>query len=160
MDIARVQAFFFKAMVEGYAAQGSKKTKVADMPGYKEIRFQDGDFLLVDRWCVNRLTEKSVGTTTIWFENEPVWVMHYGGVYAESAVAMLKRALAKSYGSYSFVGGRGPRVYVEGTEKMFAYVNHPRLNDFSKFEGREEIRAVENDGEQFGFHEYWGMSLL
>lgn len=66
IDLKVVEEFFFKAMLQGYAA-GAQKTRVPDMPGYKEIRFQEGDFLLVDRYCVTPNSEKSAGTTTIWF---------------------------------------------------------------------------------------------
>lgn len=156
MDIAQIELFFFKAMVEGYATQSSRKTKVVDMPGYKEIRFQDGDYLLVDRWCVNPHSPKSAGATTIWFQNFPVWLMNYGGFYEESAVATLKRALSKTYEAHQFIGGRGPILYEEGE---LVYMNHPDHNDFTEFDGCEEVFDAES-GTSFGYHKYWGMSLL
>ena len=151
-----IQTFFFKAMLEGYAAGGSKKLPVVGMPGYKEVRLSDGNFLLVDCWCTNSDTQKSAGTTTIWVDMVPVWVMHYGGFYDKSVTPFLKRALYKNYKTQKFFGGRGPLTY---DERPITYVNQPRFEKFDKFEGREEVfdsvRLI-----TLGFHEYWGMSLL
>lgn len=155
MDIAEIQSFFFKAMVKGWA-KGVEEISVANMPGYKAIPFQEGDFYLIDKYCVTPYSQKSAGTTTIWFKQNPVWVMNYGGFYDEDAIDCLKLALRQAYERQQFVGGRGPRIYVA---KTLFYVNQPRFNSFTRFEGREEIfdRAC---GESLGFHEYWGMSLL
>jgi len=155
VDIAEVQAFFFRAMREGYAGSG-QKTEVADMPGYKEIRFSEGDFLLVDRYCVAPNLVKSAGTTTIWFDGVPVWVMNYGGYYEEEAISILKRALSTAYQREEFFGGRGQFVFTNGG---LLYTNHPRLNDFARFEGREEVFGT-TGRTSLGFHDYWGMSLL
>lgn len=155
MSIAQIQSFFFKAMVGGWAV-GGKKIKIADMPGYKAIPFRDGDFYLLDRYCVTPNSPKSAGTTTIWFQDVPVWLMNYGGFYEESVIKFLKRALRKTYETHQFVGGRGPLVHVKD---LLVYVNQPRLNDFAKFEGREEVFNAES-GASLGFHEYWGFSLL
>ncbi len=155
LDMAQIQAFFFKAMMEGYAV-GGQKIKIADMPGYKAIPFRDGDFYLLDRYCVTPNSPKSAGTTTIWFQDVPVWVMNYGGYYDDHAIRTLKCALRKAYETQQFIGGRGSRVYTDGS---FVYVNHPRRNDFDAFEGRESI-INEITGVELGFHQYWGMSLL
>lgn len=150
-----IQSFFFKAMTEGWAS-GGQKIKIPDMPGYKGIPFRDGDFYLLDRYCVSPYSSSSAGTTTIWFKDVPVWVMNYGGYYQERAIPLLMTALRSTYGKANFVGGRGPRVFRSG---VMVYVNHPRLNGFVKFEGREEVFVAETS-EPLGFHEYWGMSLL
>lgn len=155
MDMTQVQSFFFKAMVEGWATD-SQKIRIAEMPGYKAIPFRDGDFYLLDRYCVSPSSPKSAGTTTIWFQDVPVWLMNYGGYYEEQAIKFLKRALRQPYEAHQFVGGRGPLVHTEGS---LVYVNQPRINDFTKFEGREEIFDTKNST-SLGFHEYWGMSLI
>ena len=155
------EEFFFRAMMAGYVAEGVIKAKVADMPGYKEIRYQDGDFLLVDRWCVNRTTQMSAGTTTMWHVGIPFWFMSYGGYYPESVINFLKKALGHSYSHSQFIGGRGPYVFADAG-KSLSYVNHPRLNDFDRFEGREEIITTYDDrcvGAVVGYHEYWGMRI-
>jgi len=156
MFMAQIQSFFFKAMIEGWA-KNSPKMSITDMPGYKAIPFEDGDFYLLDRYCVNPHSQRSTGTTTIWFRNEPVWVMNYGGYYTKGATAFLKNALGKAYQEHHFVGGRGPRVYKDGL--AYLYINQARINEFEKFEGREEIFAGV-DNVPLGFHEYWGMSLI
>lgn len=155
MNIAQIQSFFFKAMVEGWAI-GGQKIKIADMPGYKAIPFRDGDFYLLDCYCVTPNSPKSAGTTTIWFKDVPVWFMNYGGFYEESAISFLKRALHNTYEVHQFVGGRGPILYEEGN---LVYMNHPDPNDFAEFEGCEEVFEAES-GTSLGYHKYWGMSLL
>ena len=151
-----IERFFFKAMVNGWAS-GCEKIKIADMPAYKAISFRDGNFYLLDRYCVVSKSQKSAGTTTIWYRDEPVWVMNYGGFYEESAIVFLKRALLEAYKEREFVGGRGPIFYSEN--EGLNYVNRPLLEDFAKFEGREEVFNA-SSGKSLGFHEYWGMSLL
>ena len=155
MDIAQIRSFFFKAMMEGWA-MNAQEIKTTDAPGYTSIPFREGDFYLLDRYCVSPNSSKSAGTTTIWFQDIPVWLMNYGGFYEKRTIACLKEALQRTYGVHQFVGGRGPRMHSKGS---LVYVNQPRLNDFAKFEGREEIFDIES-GELFGFHEYWGISLL
>ncbi len=157
MDVLEVRSFFFMAMSEGWAAAGDKKIVIADMPGYKALSFRDGDFYLLDRYCVNPNTLKSAGTTTIWFQGIPVWVMNYGGFYEEEEIAFLKRALLWTYQRCIFVGCRGLNGYVEGLESSLLYVNHFR-GDFARFDGHEEIFRVKN-GASLGFHEYEGMSM-
>lgn len=154
MDIKQIESFFFKAMVEGWAI-GSKKIKIADMPGYKAIPFRNGDFYLLDCYCVTNNSPKSAGTTTIWFQDVPVWLMNYRGFYEESVIAFLKRALHKTYEAHQFIGGRGPILYEEDD---LVYMNHPDHNDFADFDGDEEV--FDADGTSFGYHKYWGMSLI
>ena len=155
MDLEKIQAFFFQAMVEGWATC-DQKIMIAEMPGYKAIPFRDGKLSLLDNYCVNPNSPYSAGTTTIWHQDLPVWLMNYGGWYDKRAIAFLKRALSQTYNAHQFVGGRGPLVYTEGN---LIYVNHVRLNDFRKFEGHEEELDADI-GESLGFHQYWGMSLI
>lgn len=157
MDPALVLAFFFKAMIEGYAA-GGQKIEIVGMPGYKAIPFCEGDFYLLDYYCVTPWSPKSAGTTTIWFQGIPVWTMSYGGAYEERAIAFLKRMLRMTYEAHQFIGGRGLRRYSDGS--LF-YMNNPQPNDFAEFRGREEIFSMKGEGiVSLGFHEYWGMSLV
>jgi len=163
---AAVRGVFIKAMRAGYAVEGVKKTKVANMPGYKEIRYEDGQWLLVDRWCVNPNTDRSAGTTTIWHDGWPVWFMSYGGHYPQSAIPFLKGALGHQYCCEGvFLGGRGPaRCLVsdlplsDGPDLI--YVNECQ-GDFEHFSGKEKILAPQPlAGEVLvGYHEYWGMGL-
>ena len=158
LDLSHVEALFFTAMQAGYAAEEVKKVKVVDMPGYKEIRYEDGDFLLVDRWCVNPDTERSAGTTTIWYQNKPVWFMSYGGFYPERLIHFLKSALRMQYcGDGHFNGGRGPKL-VGDLSAARIYRNRPVQNEFGQFSGREEILDAHTG--EVGYHDYWGMSLI
>lgn len=162
MDIWRVEAFFFAAMQSGYAMEGVPKAKVPDMPGYKETRYRDDAWLLVDRWCVNPDSDKSVGTTTIWYQNDPVWVMHYGGYYPQAYIPFLKMVLFRQYSWTCFNGGRGPAEFYDKQSGMI-YTNRPERNKFTRFNGQEEILGISARGDivtLVGWHEYWGMSLL
>ena len=154
MNVERLQAFFFRAMSDGWIGSG-KAFDCPDAPGYKAYSYRDGDFLLVDRYCSDAESPKSAGTTTIWHKDIPVWFMSYGGWYDKSTIACLKNALTEAYVSNQFVGGRGPLSLAVGP---IVYANAPRVNDFEKFEGREEIHESET-GTLLGFHEYRGMSL-
>lgn len=155
IDLKEVEQFFFKAMIEGWTA-GGKKIVIPHMPNYKALPFRDGDFYLLDRYCVTTHGPKSAGTTTIWFQDAPIWLMNYGGYYEERAIKFLKAAIRKAYGAHQFFGGRGPLLFSEGS---LVYVNQPRLNNFSKFEGREEVFDLETGG-SLGWHEYWGLALI
>ncbi|MEK7567545.1 MAG: DUF5680 domain-containing protein [Patescibacteria group bacterium] len=156
MDWEKVKEFFFTAMMQGWAVAGSKKIKIPDMPGYKAIAFREGDFYLLDRYCVTPNSLKSAGTTTIWFRNDPIWVMNYEGFYEERAIIPLKEALFFSYRTGQFVGGRGPKIYVDGN---MIYVNQSRHNEFQEFDGIEEIFDGSKE-ESLGNHKYSGMSLI
>ncbi len=157
MDIfleEKIKKFFFRAMMAGWV-NDDKKTTIANMPGYKQIPFREGNFFLLDRYCVNHSSQKSAGTTTIWFENNPVWVMNYNGFYDKCVFAFLKSILCRTYTDQQFYGGRGPFIYIEGS---LIYINELKLNDFSKFEGHEKVIDM-----KFGLrgeHEFSGMSLL
>ena len=153
VDILEVQEVFFKGMIRGWAA-GCDKFAVPDMPGYKEISYQEGKFRLLDRYCISR-SKKSAGTTTIWYEDDPIWVMNYGGYYVSRAMGIVKNAIRDNYQDKIFFGGRGPFIHVEGT---LIYTNRPVVNNFAKFEGREEVLDTEF-GILLGFHDCWGFSL-
>ena len=155
MHISQIQSFFLLAMRSGWASNVAE-LRMPHMPGYKGISFHDGDFSLLDCYCVTPNSTKSFGTTTIWHKGIPVWVMQYGGHYDESVLGLLRRALRKSYTADMFVGGRGPLVYAEDS---LIYHNTPKRSDFALFSGREDIFDAEN-GIMLGYHEYSGMSLL
>jgi len=159
MSIAldQVKEFFFVAMMQGYVGNKSK-VKIASMPGFKEIDVIAGLWRCLDRYCVNSVSRKSAGTTTIWFENDPVWIMNYSGWYDESAIDFLKSALRSNYEKSIFVGGRGPTYFFE-SGSPFTYSNFGCIGmTFARFQGQEQINAL-NHG-NLGYHNYWGMSLL
>jgi hypothetical protein len=155
VSILEAKDFFFRAMLSGWAL-GGKKITISEMPGYKAIPYREGDFYLLDRWCSGPGIGKSAGATTIWFQNVPVWVMHYGGCYeSEEVVRFVKRALRVAYEGRAFFGGRGP-AHLTDTE--LTYRNFVKFNEFRKFGGTEEVR--DHNWGLLGFHDYWGMSLM
>jgi len=163
MTNSEIEAFFLKAMRSGYAGGGVGKTMTPPdvRPSTKEIRFVDGDWLLIDEWNVNRDTNKSTGVTRIWHDGTLVWFMSYGGYYPDELIRPLKKALRLTYEKGVFKGGRGETV--GDFEAGVFYVNTVEHGDFSHFKGREEIvvRGPESCvGQTAGYHEYWGMSLI
>ena len=158
LDLSHVEALFFTAMQTGYAGEGPEQLGLIDWPGHKEIRYEDGDFVLVDRWAVNPGSKKSAGTTTIWYQNKPVWFMSYGGFYPQEMIHFLKAALRMQYCTNGhFNGGRGPKLIGDRAAGRI-YRNQPVQNDFGHFSGREEI--VDLHTGKIGYHDYWGMSLI
>ncbi|MEK7564704.1 MAG: DUF5680 domain-containing protein [Patescibacteria group bacterium] len=152
-------AFFFEAMIQGWVGEGVE-TELPNLPGYKVFRHESADkrLVLVDSYCVSGKSRvpKSVGTTTIWWDDRPVWWMSYGGWYEKEAVPFLKQALLSVYKVGGFIGGRGPASFRDG---HMIYVNRPEKCDFSSFKGHEEIIEIAS-GSTLGEHEYWGMSLI
>lgn len=155
MDIGKVQEFFFRAMVEGWAA-GAPKIQVSELPGFKYIIFEEGDYRLVDGYQTSKNSPHSSGMTTISFQGSLVWQMSYGGFYEERVIPFLQRMLQQTYRKQSFCGGRGPFRAAEGN---LVYLNEPRVNNFVQFDGREKIVNA-TTGVCLGFHGYWGTLLL
>jgi hypothetical protein len=152
----QIKKFFFKAMVEGWVANSEKMT-ISQLPGFKAVEFQDGDFRLLDCWCETP-NYFSSGNTTIWKKDIPVWTMNYRGSYPPwpEVVSFLKDVLLKAYKDQEFYGGRGP-LSVCGRELM--YINILQRNDFDRFSGHEMIFNTKT-GQSYGFHEYQGMCLF
>jgi len=159
MNIEEIQKFFFKAMKEGWAANGKKFT-IPALPNYKGIEFRSEkeDLRLLDFYCVTPNSSKSAGTTTIWHKDIPVWLINYGGFYKECAIPFLKNALQKTIEKREFLGGRGPLVFVDEYAGL-VYFNNPVQNDFSKFYGHEQIFDILTEN-LLGYHDYWGFSML
>lgn len=156
VDIKKVEEFFFKAMIEGWAGNGKK---VNIFPGFKSFVISDGKgFQLCDNYCVNKESKKSVGTTLILVDNVPVWTMNYRGFYEDWAIDFLKHALLKAYETGNFVGGRGPENYHPGGELF--YINNVVENNFSGFYGYETIIGYGDNDKVGGYHRYAGMSLI
>lgn len=170
--LERAKEVFFKAMLDGYAGDKKMSTNTISPDGYKTIEFIDGEFRVVDRYCITPLSDYSAGTTTIFFKGSdeswvPVWWMSYGGVYPKGAIQFLKMALQKAYVTEQFCGGRGlenfqSKISVDGFQVTLEYRNVFEGN-FVDFEGVEEILQIPLPGyepEKIGYHEYSGMSLL
>jgi hypothetical protein len=157
LNIEQIQAFFFKAMLQGWASGAIEDTVLVDgVARYQAIPFREGELSLLDCYSVNPSSLKSAGTTTIWYQDTPVWFMSYGGHYEEAAIPCLKHALLAAYGEHLFLGGRGLRSFHEGP---LVYSNGNVSTDFTWFNGRESVVDTVNNV-SLGNHQYWGMSLL
>ena len=116
VDIKEAELVFFKAMQEGWAA-GAKEVTNQITPGFKVIVWEDGDWRVLDSYAVGpdlplfREGGKSVGSTTIWYQGTPIWVMYYGGYYNKRAIPFLKQALLAAYRANAWYSGRGPSIY-------------------------------------------------
>ncbi len=150
-----IQKVFFDAMANGWA-QGVQEISISEFPGTKAIPFVSGDFRVLDCYTVTPYSNKSTGTITIWHQNQPVWVMHYGGWYVVQAIPFLKSCLHQAYVKRRFYGGRGPS-YVQDTE--FIYLNTVDRNYFEDFAGTERILDTRRRW-HFGYHWYRGMWLV
>ncbi len=159
--LQQAQKCFFEAMMQGWAAE-VKAVPVPDMPGHKQTIYENGKFRVIDRFCVSS-AGMSAGTTTIWYQNDPIWFMSYGGFYREKDVSFLKRALLESYVLGRFTAGRGPvlvRDEAQGSDLVYTNWIHYGNDDFKSFGGREEICSLHAQKEILGFHNYSGMALI
>ena len=152
------QHFFFLAMEYGYANPDRQTTPIVEMPGYKSIPFSYGDFRFLDVWMGDKVTGNSLGLTTIWWQDKPVWFMSYDGAYPKDVIPFLKRALAQNYGRGVFLGCRGPHSFID-REQGLLYNNRVHRNHFIDFAGREEILDLE-ENTVIGYHEYKGRFLI
>ena len=154
-----VEMFFFQAMMQGYADNETKR-KTVDMLHHKEVDIIQGDWRCLDRYCVTPLSDKSAGSTTIWYQGIPVWVMNYGGDYKEEAIDFLKLALRSNYEEMIFLGCRGPAIFTH-LDNPLIYTNSMSKDShgFGDFKGCETIKN-KSTYTMLGYHEYWGMSLL
>ena len=146
--LAEVQDVFFRSGREGWAA-GVKALQfpMSFLPGAKVILWSDGPWQVADAYLTNSLSSRSFGIMSISYDGHPQWTMSYGGEYAEEAIPILKKALLAAYENNLFYGGRGAlfyyRYYGEGA---LLYENRPKRNEFSLFDGREEIYDIETGG--------------
>lgn len=154
MDYGHLTEFFFDAMRNGYAAK-VEKIGIPHM-NHKGIPYKskDGRLYLIDAYCVNKKTNYSAGTTTIFEDGEPVWWMNYHGVYQPGMTQYLKETLKYAYDRNLFYGGRGPTEFgVSG----YMYKNWLECNSFEYFSGNEQL--IDPNGNMVGFHRYQGTVL-
>jgi len=149
---------FFAAMRVGWAA-GVEGVGVLGMPSHKAFVYEEDHFRVIDQYCVSK-AGKSAGTITVWFFDEPVWLMNYGGVYRKEDVSFLKHVLMVAYRQDQFFGGRGQEIFRQDRLDGLVYVNRMAGgSDFLSFRGTERIYSA-SDPELLGWHDYWGMSLI
>ena len=148
------EALFFKAMQFGYAS-GAEPQRDRPHLGWKLLEYKKKDLYLIDMWHTTPRSYYSSGVTTISHNGVVVWVMHYGGWYAEEAIPTLKAALHFAYSQNMFRGGRGPKFFQNG---QYTYRNKPNSMRFVCFSGQEEV--YDSSGTQLGNHWYHGQWML
>lgn len=155
--LEQAKPHFFAAMLIGWPA-GASGVDVPDMPGHQEIVYDNHDFRVLDRYCVSE-SGISAGTTTIWYLENPIWFMSYGGFYRKEDIPFLKEALMVNYKKGEFIGGRGPKDYYYSGRICFTpvYFNSIKKNSFEYFKGQEYFML---NGETVGRHDYFGMALI
>ena len=156
---------FFDAMAQGYASKTPGRA-IPGARGSKTLEFRQGRWEVADTYYTNSYGRWSAGTTTIFYEGEAVWQMHYRGWYDRSAIPFLKEALRVNYEKHVFFGGRGPENY-RNADNTLMYRNmsvySTDFRNFSDFQGIEQVFKVVDDrkgGELLGRHEYRGGLLV
>ncbi|MCG2687297.1 hypothetical protein L6260_00620 [Candidatus Parcubacteria bacterium] len=165
--IEELQAFFFRAMLQGWIT-GKKAKPIEGLPGYKGFRHQEDaggyKLLLVDAWC-SGMDDYSSGFTTIYTSPKdtddgkpiwtPVWTMNYMGHYDEGEIIVVMDALRQAYRTRQFIGGRGLNSVRCGNLR---YSN--RTGRTACFESFDGVEHVEGSKRTPGFHEYSGGVLF
>ena len=160
-----VRDIFFNAMHDGgWATEGpcSEKSKSREMdpselpPGHKGIEWKDGLWVVRDTWIQISGNPYSGGSTTINYDDIPVWLMQYRGWYAKEVIDFLQGALASNYRNGFFSAGRGPDSYSQGD---LLYLNEIVRNDFADFECKEKVLHMPTATLK-GYHNCSGLLLL
>lgn len=156
--LVHAKEFFFTAMLVGYVS-GNKKFIRKTNDGHIVIEVIKGKFKLVDSYFKNPHSIFSSGTTTIYYDGVPVWIMHYGGWYIKEVIPFLKMNMETCYRAKIFHGGRGILNY-----KGEGYIYKNNVYDeehtsFEEFSGREEI-TKEGTKQLLGCHNYFGRKLV
>lgn len=156
--LEHAKKFFFVAMLIGYIS-GNKKFTKKTSDGHVFIKLAKGKFKLVDSYFKNPGSILSSGTTTIYYDGTPIWVMYYGGWYVKEVIPILKMALETAYRSKKFNGGRGIRDYRPYGYTYENIIHNKEFSSFKEFSGHEEIRK-QGTNKLLGYHNYLGMSLI
>ena len=104
-----LRAFIVRAHRNGYATGGAESGD--DPDAGKILRYEDGAFRYLDRYYGSR---SFVGLETVFYDDVPVWGMHYHGSPTNEAVdhdpvyVVLRSALAAVSDESPF---RGPRTF-------------------------------------------------
>ena len=165
-NVARLQQFFFEGSLRGYAG-GGEKIIVSGVKKTRRFVHQRGELYYRDEYVVNG--EYSGGSTIIYVDSFPVWLMQYHGWCKDDdpeVLAFLKKVLVDTYRSGEFAGGRGKYGAWRSNEGSLIYENHPTLlptvNEFNDFIGHERIKTQTwkpDQSHEVFWHRYQGMLL-
>lgn len=159
LTLVEIEKIFWEAMRNGWANKNAKKGANPLLPGYKLIPYHSGNFYVLDTYGTNPLSNKSEGNIKIWFDDVPVWVMNYSGIYPKHVIPFLKLALLANIESRCFIGGRGPSSFFHKDYPSLSYMNIVPLegNKFHNFNGTE---CICENGQFIGQHYYQGTALI
>ena len=137
---------FFLAMQQGYAAKPERGTS-PEIPGSKTIEYHHENWRVLDTYIVTPKSPYSGGTTIVYWNEIPMWMMQYLGWYADEAIPCLKAALRANYEQDIFNGGRGPDFF---EHEGFHYINVVMSNNFhgrtngqeAVFDSNQKLRGV------------------
>ncbi len=105
-------------------------------PGWKTFPYSEPELnlMLTDSYWTTPGSDRSGGVTLIYYNEIPIWEMHYTGYYEPEAIPTLKKAMLANFESGEFVGGRGPLEFIDGD---YLYENTPKGSgtDFEVFYG-------------------------
>lgn len=114
--LEELRDFIVLANKNTWAAKGQRIEP--QRPGFKELEFSDGDWLLRDSFVGSF---RAPGMTTIYYKGNPAWTMQYGGhgiiegyeSIARDIFDFLEDTLMRITPELPF---RGPREYVKGNK--------------------------------------------
>lgn len=159
LTLDEIQKIFWEVMRNGWANKNVQKQTNPLFPGYKFIPYRSGKFYALDFYGTNPISNKSEGGIKIWFDDFPVWIMNYGGIYPEHVIPFLKLALLANIETKCFIGGRGPKSFVHKDYPKLSYINIVPLegNHFHNFHGTE---CICENGQFIGQHYCQGNALI
>jgi len=161
-DPSTIESFYFDAVAqEGYASMKPHPQMVPSIPCAKQIVFERGVWLFRDICHITHGSGFSGGSTVIYFDQTPVWMMLYFGYYPKHLLPFLQEALSEEARKKSFNGGRGPKQHIFKKEGLI-YRNQARTYRFDYFSGQETLQPTgeglnENNS---GWHLYHGGLML
>lgn len=171
-EIEVIKQFFFRGMLDGYVNPNSIKFRdlrvvfptvhfwMPDSECTFYCKNVEGKKLqLVDLWFSRGDSDFNGGMTVIWVNDEPIWMMNYGGWYRKDAIPVLKMALKTAYEQKLFHGGRGPHEFRVGD---YTYSNDPDHSGFEEFCGHEDAykdSQIVPAAYWLGHHDYHGFLL-
>jgi hypothetical protein len=147
---------FFAAMNEGFVSRETKQG-ILEMPGSNLYEYRRGLWRVLDTYITTPYNGRSGGSTFIWYDSVPVWMMQYLGEYSQAAIPCLLVALAANYKKRIFHGGRGPAMFKD--DAGYTYHNDVLENDFERrVSGKEFIYGP--DLSESGWHQYQALWLV
>ncbi len=145
---------FMQAMKLGYATMAPEGS-IAELPGSKTIEYSHERWRVVDTYIVTPNSPYSGGTTMLYYDPLPVFMMQYLGKYEEIAIPCLKAALKAGSSAGEFNGGRGQDLFVH---EGFTYTNDAYGDFFTHSSAFEQI--FDPNRQRVGWHRCQSIWML